>query len=350
VTTSVPPALEALARPSGTPEDRDAPNLLAELLEEYRARLRPAIGPVGVTVDGRPYPTLLEAFADPLASFRTFTLDLASAAPDGPAWEYLDPIERIEVESDQGAEVRPRPIAKHGPRRAMIRGLLREHYPPGGASRLPPPGGDGVPTLPILAQQFRAHGVVPFQIALLVYQSEERFRFEIDLVDNQLLTDRRNGRLPASRRVHRSARISHGVDAQVAKGGMALTNARALEILADTHGLTDVEMAHVLGGVRELGRSALEALKVRQYASFDTRLGLYRPRLDAFLPSGDRMKPSQGPVKLPPIPDPALRTSVSELLAAADARATCPLCGDVLPAGPRGILCENCQQEIGRSP
>jgi hypothetical protein len=109
-------------------------------------------------------------------------------------------------------------------------------------------------------------------------------------------------------------------------------------------------MAHVLGGVRELGRSALEALKVRQYASFDTRLGLYRPRLDAFLPSGDRMKPSQGPVKLPPIPDPALRTSVSELLAAADARATCPLCGDVLPAGPRGILCENCQQEIGRSP
>jgi hypothetical protein len=346
---TVPAAFELLARNGTAPEDPAQARLLPELLEEYRARLRPGLGPVGVSVDGREYPTLLDAFADPSASFSTFTLDLAPSAPDGPLWEYLHPIERIEVDADQGAEVRPRPSAKQGPRRGMIRGLLREHYPAGGASRLPAPGGDGVPTFPVLAKQFREHGVVPFQIALLVYLSEERIRFEIDLVGNQLLPDRRAGRLPVSRRIHRSSRVSHGVDAQVAKGGMALTNARALEVLADTHGLNDVEMAHVLGGVRELGRSALDALKSRHYASFDARLGLYRPRLDAFLPTGDRAKPSEASPKLPPIPDPALRTSVSELLAAADARATCPLCGDVLPPGPRGILCANCQQEIGRA-
>ena len=312
-------AFERLAASGPANEDPEPARLLPELLEEYRARLRPAIGPLGVTVDGRAYPTLLDAFADPAASFAQFTLDLAPDASDGPGWEYLHPIERLEVEADQGAEVRLRASAKQGPRRGMVRGLLREH------------------------------GVVPFQIALLVYLSEERARFEIDLLENQLLPDRRAGRLPVSRRVHRSARVSHGVDVQVARGGMALTNARALEVLADTHGLTDVEMAHVLGGVRELGRSALEALKGRHYASFDARLGLYRPRLDAFLPSGDRARPSDGGQKLAPIPDPALRTSVTELLAAADARATCPLCGDVLPPGPRGILCANCQEEMGRS-
>jgi hypothetical protein len=349
VTVPVPEAFDRLAHNGTAPEDPEQARLLPELFEEYRARLRPSLGPIGVTVDGREYPTLLDAFADPKASFSAFTLDLAPGAAEGPAWEYLDPVERIEVEADQGAEVRPRSTVKHGPRRGMVRGLLREHYPAGGASRLPTPGGDGVPTFPTMARQFREHGVVPFQIALLVYLSEERLRFEIDLVENQLLPDRRAGRLPVSRWVHRSARVSHGVDVQVAKGGMALTNARALEVLADTHGLNDVEMAHVLGGVRELGRSALEALKGRHYASFDTRLGLYRPRLDAFLPTADRAKRSDGPAKLPPIPDPALRTSVSELLAAADARATCPLCGDVLPPGPRGILCANCQQEIGRT-
>lgn len=345
---SVPEALRSLAEARSSPDEPDRLKLLSEVLDEYRARLRPGLGPIGVTVDGRPYATLLDAFADPAATFERFDLDLTKADPGGPNWDFLAPIARLETESDGGTEVRPPGGSATTARRGMVRALLREHFPPGAPLPRPPPTGDGVCPLPVLAAQVRELGIAPLQLALLVYLSEERIRFEIDLVGNQLLPDRRAGRLPATRKVQRSARLSHGVDAWVAKGALALTNARALEILSETHGLTDVEMAHVLGGVRELGRSALEALRSRQLATFDSRVGLYRPRLEAFLPTVDRLRRAD-PVRPAPIPDPALRTSVAELLAAADARATCPLCGDLLPLGHKGLLCDNCQSEIGRS-
>lgn len=342
-----PPSLERLARggPAGADEEAIA-RLLPELLEEYRSRLPRTLGPVKAVVDGRPFPTLLEAFADPTVAFHRFELELPEAVVGGPSWEYLRPIHRLEIDVDGGSEAIPPTSSSGGPRRVMARVLLREHFPPGGGGTLPKPEGDGVPTLAALARNVRAYGIAPFQVALLLYFSEERFRYEVDLVGNQLLQDRRAGRLPASRRVHRTARLSHGVDAFVAKGELALSNARALELLVDTHGVTDVEMAHFLGGVREIGRSALEGLRSRHLATFDARLGVYRPRLDAFLTATERRRPEAAAYA--PLPDPSLRTSVSELLAAADARATCPLCGDVLPAGPRGILCARCQAEVSQ--
>ena len=345
----VPAALGALAQ-RGTPADAsDRARLLPELVEEYRARLRAPLGPIGISVDGRPYPSLLDALAEPSASFLRFELDFTRANPGGPGWEFLHPIERLEVESDGGAEIRSPGGVRSAPRRGILRVLLRERFPPGAAlPRRASDGSDGVPTWPLLAEQIRSQGIAPLQLALLLYLSEDRYRYEIDLIGNQLLPDRRAGRLPVARRVQRSPRLAHGVDAWVARGTIALTNARALEVLAETHGLTDVEMAHVLGGIREIGRSALEALKSRHLAVYDARVGLYRPRLDAFLPTADRLRRAET-ARPAPIPDPALRTSVSELLAAADARATCPLCGDVLPPGHTGILCANCQAEIGRS-
>ena len=346
---TVPEGLQKLALAGPASGESDRERLLPEIVEEYRARLRHPLGPVAVTVDGKPYPTLLDAFADPSASFEHFSLDFSGASPGGPGWEFLPPVRRLEVEADGGAELRPPGDSAATPRRAMVRVLLREHFPPGSALPRPEAGGDGVPTWPTFARQLRELGIAPFQIALLLYLSEDRHRLEIDLLGNQLLPDRRTGRLPVSRRVQRSPRLAHGVDAWVAKGAIALTNARALEVLSETHGLTDVEMAHVLGGVREMGRSALEALKSRQLATFDGRVGLYRPKLEAFLPTADRLRRADAPSRAAAMPDPALRTSVSELLAAADARATCPLCGDVLPANHPGILCDRCQAEIGRS-
>jgi hypothetical protein len=343
----VPPPLERLARTGHSVDDTELARLLPELLEDYRARLRQPLGPIGVAVDGREYPTLLDALADPAATFSKFELDLSAAGPSGVGWEYLPAVERIEADAEGAAELRSPAGAKRGPQRAVVRVLLREHHPVGGGSRFPKPEADGVPTIAELAQLVRQHGISPFQLALLLYTSEERFRLEVDLVGNALLPDRRAGRLPIARRVRRSSRVSHGVDSYVARGELALANARALEVLVDTHGLTDVEMAHVLGGVRELGRSVLEGLRSRHLATFDGRLGVYRPRLDTFVPATDRLRRNEPAPRAAPVVDPALRTSVAELLAAADARATCPVCGDVLPPGHRAILCVRCQQEMG---
>ena len=53
-------------------------------------------------------------------------------------------------------------------------------------------------------------------------------------------------------------------------------------------------------------------------------------------------RPLRGRVSPGDRSDRALRTSVQELLAAADARLTCPLCGRRLPAGPKALLCDDC--------
>ncbi len=128
---------------------------------------------------------------------------------------------------------------------------------------------------------------------------------------------------------------------------MPLLASRCLAVIVESHGLTALEMTHVFGGVRELVDSALQGLAARGLVTFDRRTGVYRPRLDAFMPV-----PVAEPSAPPPDTggaNPALRTSVQELLAAADARASCPLCGAPLPSDAKGILCDKCAAEVAGS-
>jgi hypothetical protein len=170
-------------------------------------------------------------------------------------------------------------------------------------------------------------------------------RVELDLTEDVIEPDIRAGRLGLDHYVSRSPRISHGVDAFVARGHLPVSASRLLEVLVETHGLTAPEAAATFGGIHEMANTALESLRARRLATFDATHGVYRARLDAFLTSGGGSLNLVEP--LPPMAAPALRTSVSELLAAAESRATCPLCGEVLPSGPHGILCAKCAAEVG---
>lgn len=325
---------------------------LARTLSEYAPRRRERVASFRLKVGAQEYPSILAALSDPSATFESADLTLTDPPSDGRDWEWLLPFERIEFESDGSAEIYP--LASGGKsRRAIARFLLREHYVPRvrgdvSAARATAATGDLQMQLDPLTKAVafaRTHGVLPFSVALLLYLSDERVRYELDLLDGVVLRDPRAGRLPVERRVHRSARVSHAVDSFLARGELPISTARALELLVETHGVTALELGHILGGVREAGASALQGLTARGLATFDKRTAVYRPRFDTFLTSAGT-GPSAGS-SVAPLPNPALRTSVMELLAAADSRATCPLCGDALPPGPRGILCARCQAEVG---
>lgn len=321
-------------------------------LEEYLARPRSRLAAAELTVDGRDFKTLFEALLDPFTRFETAEITLVHPPPRGPAWDYLSPFSRLRFLPEGAVEIDPVAGDPGPPERAIARLLLREHHlprpvQPEKARRL---GRKTAPTtglapLPEAIKFVRASGVVPFAVAILLYRPQARLRLEFDLIDLALLADPRAGHYPVARRVHRTSRLSYAVDRYIARGELTPMVARALEVLVETHGMTAIELSHIFGGVRELGASALEGLRATGLASFDKRTGLYRPRLDPFLPLEDRQR--LPPEALPPLPNPALRTSVMELLAAADNRATCPLCGDSLPPGPRGILCAKCQAEVG---
>ncbi|MCI4331785.1 MAG: hypothetical protein L3K19_08090 [Thermoplasmata archaeon] len=347
---------EVSRRAAPLAHDAYSERALAHELSEYLGRRRTALAPFTVTVDGSPYPDLFTAMLDPNAEFASMELKLVDPPGPGPAWDYLLPFERVVFAADGSADLYVLDSKSSLPRRAIARLILRERYAPrseqqdGEASRgaLATGPETGIATLQQSTTWVRRTGVVPFAAALLLYVSEERIRYELDLVGEALSPDPRAGRLPLDRRVKRSARASHGLDVRIARGELSVIGGRTLEVLFETHGLTALDLAHAFGGLKEFGTTALESLRARRYAVYDRRTGVYRPRLEAFLSTEERVRTRED--VLPPMPNPQLRTSVTELLAAADARATCPLCGDTLPPGPRGILCARCQAEVSAEP
>jgi hypothetical protein len=342
--------LNAVAR-RADPKLHDPAGALAlhRALEEYLPRRRQAIGTVEFTVDGRAASSLYAALVDLGRPFEE--LGLRRTGPSAPAarWEYLRPFDSLSIAADGAAEITR---ADGPPVRAIARLMLREQYvpmpPAGPAPATVAPAALPRPVLftpPAFAAYVRATGVVPFGLALAVYYAEERIRYEIDLVDSALVLDPRTDRLPSGRRIARSARLGHAVDTLVAAGELAVPSARAFEVVVESNGLSAMDLAPLYGGVRELAATALDALVARKLLHFDRRTGQYRPRLEALGVGTDRGRPSSASASSRATT--RLRTSVMELIAAADSRATCPLCGQALPPGAKGILCANCQLLIG---
>ena len=344
--------LEGLAhRFAGERHDAFSSRSLARANEECVGRARPTIAPAVFSVDGTEFPTFYALLSEASPTFTTATLRLEPPPPVGPAWEFLRPLERIEFHADGSADVRPVPAGL--PERAIARFLLREHYLPrsrseedrgaAGGSRVELGAFAG--TLAEGLAVCRQRALLPFSAAVLLYFPEERVRYELDFVRSALLRDPRSGRLAPARRVRRTARVGWEVDRAVSRGDLPLFAARCLEVLSETNGLSALELAHVLGGVREIADSAIQGLVSRQLVTLDRRTGSYHVRFDALAPPAPGARP---PVRSEPTPvaNPALRTSVQELLAAADARASCPLCGAPLPPGPRGLLCDSCAAKV----
>ncbi|HZY70726.1 MAG TPA: hypothetical protein VFF67_07105 [Thermoplasmata archaeon] len=348
---ATPSDLDALAErePRGAHDDYSRA-ALQRAVDEYLAQRRPRIAPFETEADGRGFPTILHALADVSVPLERLTLTLDHPPPAGAVWEYVPPFRSIDFTADGAALLVPLQGGAE-PERYIARLNLREHYHPRSqVDDTSPARADSEPLRPGLlpwtglASFVRTHGIVPLSVAVLLYGEDGRARLELDLVDGQLLPDVRAGRFPLSRRIRRSSRAAFGLDAYLGREEPGVLAARALEVLFETNGLPAIDLAHVLGGVRELTSSTLEGLKARGLVSYDRRTGVYRALLEAFRPPGERARGYEEP--LAPLPNPALRSSVAELLAAADSRATCPLCGDPLPPGHRGILCDKCAREV----
>ncbi|MCI4372476.1 MAG: hypothetical protein L3K02_02370 [Thermoplasmata archaeon] len=323
---------------------------LGRTYEEYLARRRTPLAPFRLRADGKEFATFYDLVADPKAGADSMEVRLDPPPAAGAVWEFLRPFEKIVFAADGSADVHP--LGGGAPIRVIARFLLREHYLARTQAEedRAASGGPRV-ALPTTIRSWqegilacRSRGLIPFSVAILLYFPEERIAYELDLVRSLLLADLRAGRLAPPRRVPRTSRLSWKVDRAVGRGDMPLLAARALTVLVESQGLTAVEMTHVFGGVRETVDSAMQGLADRGFATYDRRTGTYRPKLDAFAPPVLVADGTAAPT--PGGSNPALRTSVQELIAAADARASCPLCGDPLPPGTRGILCARCAAEV----
>jgi hypothetical protein len=342
--------LDALARQLvGERHDPFSERALARAYEEFVSRHPRPVAPIVFISNGTEYSTAYAFLSEPKTTPTALEIR-AEPAPPVAEWGFLRPFQRIVLRPDGSADLHP--LVPGPPERGIARILLREHYLPRSRDDedRAATGGERVDLTGILGTLdqgfavYREHGLLPFSVAILLYLPDERARYELDLLNSTLLPDPRTGRLPPSRRVPRTSRVSYGVDRAIGRGDLSLLAARSLEVLSESQGLTSVELAHVFGSVRELVDSALQGLVARQLVTFDRRTGIYRARLEAFVPS-EAEPPGRG-ARSPAGSDAMLRTSVQELLAAADARSACPLCGSPLPPGPKQILCDNCAAKV----
>jgi hypothetical protein len=321
---------------------------LVRAYDEFVGRRRRPLAPVSLTVDGRAFPSLFAALAD--TGVRFAEIELGLEPPPAPAWEFLQPLEGVALHADGSAEARI--PGTEGPKRAIARVLLREHYVPRSRAEEEGTATEGtrrelpglLGTSRAMLRTCRALPVIPFGVALLLYFGEKRIRYELDLVHGTLLPDPRAGRLSAAKQAARTARLSWELDRLLGRGQLSFLATHCLEVLVESDGLTTVEISHVFGGLRELVESALEGLLSQRLVTFDHRTGLYHPRLEAILPSTAPAEPA--PVTVPPSGPSLLRASVQELQAAADARSSCPMCGRPLPATSPRILCDDCAVKV----
>ncbi|MGA7846386.1 MAG: hypothetical protein WCB18_04760, partial [Thermoplasmata archaeon] len=308
--------LQAIAqRGAAELHDSYSTRALDRAFEEYRARRREKLTPFVPRVDGNEYPSILHALLSD-TPFRQLTLEFPQASAADPAWEFLRPAASISIDEEGGASLVP--LEPGAPAvRGMARFLLRDTYIPRSALQ-DREATRGVPTTAPRtdlfapsgwAQFIRRSGIVPFSTAVLLYVPEERLRYELDLIDNGLLPDLRHGRLRGVAHVRRSARIAHAVDRYIARGDVSLPNARALEIVFETRGVTAIDMAPVFGGVRERATSSLETLSARGLVTLDRPSGQYRPHMEAVVPSPDRPRSALSRAGAPA--NPLLRTSVA---------------------------------------
>ncbi|HEV2166728.1 MAG TPA: hypothetical protein VGS23_07140 [Thermoplasmata archaeon] len=320
------------ARPVGT--------AVASELEQRRrayegARPEP-IGRLAISVDGKPYPGFYEALLDPEARFERAELSVSDWAPKGPAADFVRPFERLVFHPDGSADLYPR---TGSPERAIARLQPREGFgtPPAG----PEFGGGRLPTLAQFTEATRSGGFVPFGLAIDLYGSSERLRYDLDLGDLALLPDPRAGRIPTTLGRRRTSRASWNFDRVLSGAGLTPSAARVLETVWELGSVSEPDLARVFG-VEEGGAEAILRLRRLHLIESDPGSGGWRFRLEALVrPARPPHRPS-GPRES----ETPLRHSMGELLAGAEARATCPMCGEEFPVGPRGILCERCTREV----
>lgn len=357
-------ALAAFA-PSGVHDGFSQKNFRKMLFEQAQ-RNSPAISRVRWTADGHPEPSLAAILRAPSPPERLGVVFFEPKA-DPQAWEFTTPTAMVTFDAQGGGKVLTfrydphavSPWDPHDPGReepCVVRFSVRESYIPRSIKQ-EQQANEGHPPTPPPFELFslaefskfvRATGVVPFRVALCLYTSRTRLRYEIDLLHNRLLSDPRAGRFSIEDAVERSARICHGLDRFVARGALPLLPRRVLEHLFDSRGLTVPDVSVILGVAPELARAALDSLVGREFASLDARTQTYIPLPQVFLTRAEAEREHRdeeerrrrGPKAA------SLKESVHELLREVESQAGCPLCGGPMPPGSSELVCENCLQDV----
>ena len=335
-------------------------------LFDYAQRTPSHIARIRWTADGHPVRSFAHILAQKGPPERMQVI-VYEPRPDPQVWEFTTPTAFVDFDSQGSGRVvtfryDPRSVSPWDPHdpgteeSCVVRLSARESYIPRSIQqetetnegRPPPPPPFELFSIVDFTRFVQSTGVVPFRIALHLYTSRTRLRYELDLLHNLLLADPRAGRFSLEDRVERSSRICHGLDRFVARGGLPLLPRRVLELLFESRGLSVQDVAVILSVSPELARASLESLVGRQFAALDARTQVFIPLPQVFLTRAEaerEQRDEEERRRRGPKAE-TLRASVQELLNEVEAKAGCPLCGGPMTPGSSELLCDDCMAAV----
>jgi hypothetical protein len=273
--------------------DAYSQQLLRRRLSEFAIRSRRAAATLALWANGEPLECWASLFQIPgLPADLLITFE--GVDPDPELWEFVVPPAGLAFDAEGSGTFLGRtfdakvldPWARSGEVReeaCLVRFALRECYIPRSLQREFDEGSAADPDLPSelfsprrLWEFVRQEGIVPFQLALLVYTAGTRYRYELDLIHGILLPDPRGGKIPLDMIEARSPRLLHGLDRITARTELPLLARRIFEVLFELKGLTETEACVVLGAAPHLARGSLQTLVTHGYVSWDPHEQMYR--------------------------------------------------------------------------
>ncbi|UCG70809.1 MAG: hypothetical protein JSV09_07380 [Thermoplasmata archaeon] len=114
-----------------------------------------------------------------------------------------------------------------------------------------------------LWEDIRKKGIVPFQITLCAYTKNKRYVYQLNVIDNALLKDFRDGKIPIANRIFREPLDYYHLDKMLSTQELPDLAKKVLEVFFDLDeaNISDIEIG--LGITEKMAQNNIEALVKR---------------------------------------------------------------------------------------
>lgn len=259
--------------------DNYAERHLDQELKKYQRSKELTLADISFKIDGKQYSSVMDAVYE-LEEWKEFEMHFYHPKTDV-IWEYDTPTKIIKInQAGKGAlmifPVDPRSLRQWNPNQepliepAMFSSYLSHFYSPESIKSQTNKVDEKplIPPRPLcspheLWQDIRKKGIVPFQMTLCAYSQNKRYVYQLDLLNNSLLMDFRNGKIPIANRISRNTLDYYHLDHYLSTMELPHLAKKVLQVIFDLENVVVADIEIGLGITEKMALNNVTALAKR---------------------------------------------------------------------------------------
>ena len=259
--------------------DSYAERHLAQEVKKFQNSKEESLADIRFKIDGYQYSTLLDAIYD-VDSWEELEIHFFHPKTDV-VWEYDTPTKIIKINSAGRGALMIFPVDHFALTQwnsnqepiiepAMFSSYLAHFYSPESIKSQTNKLDDKpiIPPRPLctpleLWQDIRDKGIVPFQMTLCCYSKQRRFVYQLDVLDNNLLMDFRNGKIPIANRTPRNSLEYYHLDHYLSTMELPDLAKKVLQVIFELEEVVVSDIEIGLGITEKMALNNVSALAKR---------------------------------------------------------------------------------------